>query len=231
MAASSPERIDGPDDGGKNERPLRRDAERNRLRILDAARELFAQRGLGVTLNDVAHHAGVGVGTVYRRFPDKKRLIDDLFDQRLEEMVAIMHEASSDPDPWRGLQWALERIVQLQASDRGLKDLLTSMPDGLECVSRIRARMLPLGAELVARAHAAGGLREDISPTDLPPVQIMVGALIGAASGVAPELWRRYLAIFIRGLAARPELLDPLPGPPLRPDQVDHVMSHLKAPR
>src|SRR4051794_26930527 len=58
---------------------LRRDAERNRQRILEAARELFAERGLGVTLNDVAHHAGVGVGTVYRRFPDKELLIDTLF--------------------------------------------------------------------------------------------------------------------------------------------------------
>src|SRR6058998_191476 len=62
--------------------PLRKDAERNRQRILDAARELFAERGLGVTLNDVAHHAGVGVGTVYRRFPDKEVLIDTLFQEQ-----------------------------------------------------------------------------------------------------------------------------------------------------
>ncbi len=58
------------------EKPLRRDAERNRVRILAAARELFAARGLGVTLNDIAHHAGVGVGTVYRRFPDRSELIE-----------------------------------------------------------------------------------------------------------------------------------------------------------
>jgi len=62
------------------EKPLRRDAARNRQRILDAARELFAQRGLSATLNDIAHHAGVGVGTVYRRFPDKSQLIDGLFE-------------------------------------------------------------------------------------------------------------------------------------------------------
>ena len=68
--------------------PCARDAERNRQRILDAARELFAEEGLGVTLNDIAHHAGVGVGTVYRRFPDKTELIEELFEQRLEDLVS-----------------------------------------------------------------------------------------------------------------------------------------------
>src|ERR1700735_4466243 len=113
------------------DRPLRKDAERNRLRILDAARELFAQRGLGVTLNDIAHHAGVGVGTVYRRFPDKNRLIDDLFEQRLQELVGFVETAAADPDPWRGITVFLEQALELQASDRGLMELITGMPDGL----------------------------------------------------------------------------------------------------
>src|SRR5207248_4027407 len=104
------------------DRPLRADAERNRQRILDAARELFADRGLGVTLNDIAHHAGVGVGTVYRRFPDKKQLIDGLFEQRLEDLVALMDLAVSDPDPWRGLSGFLEHALELQAADRGLRE-------------------------------------------------------------------------------------------------------------
>src|SRR5437764_10570760 len=97
------------------ERPLRKDAERNRQRILDAAAELFAQRGLGVTLNDIAHHAGVGVGTVYRRFPDKADLIDGLFEQRIGSIVEIADEALADPDPWRGLTSFIERACGLQA--------------------------------------------------------------------------------------------------------------------
>jgi AcrR family transcriptional regulator len=79
------------------DRPLRKDAERNRRRILDAARELFAERGLGVTLNDIAHHAGVGVGTVYRRFPDKSRLIEELFEQQIGELVALMERLWRTP--------------------------------------------------------------------------------------------------------------------------------------
>ena len=76
-----------------SERPLRRDAERNRQRILDAARELFTERGLAVTLNDIAHHAGVGVGTVYRRFPDRVQLIEALFEQRLEQIRELAEAA------------------------------------------------------------------------------------------------------------------------------------------
>ncbi len=79
------------------DRPLRKDAERNRLRILDAAGELFAQRGLGVTLDDIARHAGVGVGTVYRRFADKELLIDALFEQRLESMCTIAAAPATSP--------------------------------------------------------------------------------------------------------------------------------------
>src|SRR5438105_12820922 len=103
------------------ERPLRKDAERNRQRILDAAAELFAQRGLGVTLNDIAHHAGVGVGTVYRRFPDKADLIEGLFEQRIRQIVELADAALADPDPWRGLTGFIERTCELQAQDRAFK--------------------------------------------------------------------------------------------------------------
>jgi AcrR family transcriptional regulator len=92
-------------------RPLRRDAERNRQRILAAAGELFAERGLSVTLDDIARHAGVGVGTVYRRFPDKNELIDALFEDRLKALCAAAEAALASDDPWDGLVLFLERGV------------------------------------------------------------------------------------------------------------------------
>ena len=208
-------------------KPLRVDAERNRQRILDAARELFAERGLGVTLNDIAHHAGVGVGTVYRRFPDKTKLIDDLFEQRIEDLVGFMDEAVADPDPWHGITVFLERALELQASDRGVKELLTGMPDGLERLSRIRDRLFPLGAQVVRRAHESGQLRQDIEPQDLPIVQLMITTLIDAARDVDPDLWRRYLQIVLRGLSAQPELEPPLEQLALRVGDVARVMSAL----
>jgi AcrR family transcriptional regulator len=212
-------------------KPLRADAERNRQRILDAARELFAQRGLGVTLNDIAHHAGVGVGTVYRRFPDKKQLIDSLFEQRIGELVGFMEAAVADPDPWHGISLFLERALELQASDRGLMDLITGMPDGLERVARIRDRMMPLGSQLVRRAREAGQLRGDIEPQDLAIIQLMLTTIIDAARDVDPDLWRRYLKIVLRGLSAQPDDVGPLDPPAVRVDDVARVMSALGAAR
>src|SRR5499425_2315450 len=84
-------------------RPLRRDAERNRQRILKAASEVFNERGLEVSLDEIARHAGVGVGTVYRRFRTKEELVEALFIDRIEEVAALAEEAAEVPDPWSGL--------------------------------------------------------------------------------------------------------------------------------
>src|SRR4051794_21109213 len=123
------------------ERPLRKDAERNRLRILAAAGELFAERGLGVTLDDIARHAGVGVGTVYRRYADKELLIDALFEQRIESMCTIAAEALEQPAPGGGIVYFSERGPELQARARGLKELLPCSPPGGGCVGEARPRL------------------------------------------------------------------------------------------
>src|SRR2546421_9804063 len=106
-----------------SERPLRRDAERNRQRILDAARVVFAERGLSGSHDDIAHQAGVGVGTVYRRFPDKEQLIDALFETRIEEIANVARAAAENPDPWSALMGFLMRAQELQREDRGLKEI------------------------------------------------------------------------------------------------------------
>ncbi len=208
-----------------SDKPLRRDAERNRRRILDAARELFAERGLGVTLNDIAHHAGVGVATVYRRFPDKDELVEGLFEQRFADLEALAETALADPDPWHGLIGFLEGSSEFQSADRGLAELFFGPQLSLRRISRIRERLAPMGEELVRRAQQAGSLRPDISTSDIPIVQLMMGSLIDASRDVDPELWRRYLGIMLRGLSARPDDEPPLPGEPLAVADVDLVMS------
>jgi AcrR family transcriptional regulator len=207
-----------------DERPLRRDAERNRQRILDAARELFADRGLGVTLNDIAHHAGVGVGTVYRRFPDKAQLIDGLFEQRLEEFLGLMNAALDDPDPWHGFAGFLEKSLELQTADRGLRELVLGAPGRHERVSQLRAQLYPLGEQLVQRARDAGQLRPDCEAQDTAILQLMLGLVIDMAHDVAPELWRRYLAIILQGLRANPAPPTPLTPPALSPERMDDVL-------
>ncbi len=210
---------------------LRADAERNRQRILDAARELFALRGLGVTLNDVAHHAGVGVGTVYRRFPDKQRLIEDLFDQQLEALAEMMKEAVVDPDAWHGLTRFMARALELQAADRGFKEIALGSEQTLSHGAQLRRRMLPMAAQLIERARQEGQLRADFVPQDIPITQLMIGAVIDAARDVKPDLWRRYLEIFLQGIRAHPSEPEPLTTTPVTPDQAQEVLAAWQPPR
>jgi AcrR family transcriptional regulator len=213
------------------DRPLRKDAERNRQRILDAASELFAERGLGVTLNDIAHHAGVGVGTVYRRFPDKAQLIEGLFEQRVAELVALADDALEDTDPWLGLTGFIERACELQAGDRAFKELVLAGQNGLERVDRIRDQMLPRMLEMVEQAQAAGQLRPDVAPQDMPIIQLMIGTVIDCSRDVAPELWRRFLAIYLRGLRADCEPPGELPHRALTMNETQLVMASWEPPR
>jgi len=190
--------------------PLRADAERNRQRLIAAAKELFATRGLDVTLDDVARHAGVGTGTAYRRFPNKDALIDALMVDRIGELGKIADECLEEPDPWLGLTSYLERALALQAADRGLKEVLFSSGRGRERSTQARRRLAPVVTKLVKRAVDAGAVRGDISTTDVPVINFMLTTIVDFGRDVSPDLYRRYLAIVFDGLRPRDEL-DPLP--------------------
>jgi AcrR family transcriptional regulator len=213
------------------DKPLRADAERNRRRILDAANDLFSERGLGVTLNDVAHHAGVGVGTVYRRYPDKEHLIDALFDERIGQLAAIVSAHLEDPDPWHGLVAAITELLELQERDAGFKELLLSSNHGYPGIVRMRDELAPITAQLIARAKAAGSLRPDVERQDFPLIQIMLGAIIDCSREVAPGLWRRYLDMLLQGMRAEPsapaEFVTPVPSMEVMPQ----VMRAWRPPR
>jgi AcrR family transcriptional regulator len=209
--------------GPETERPLRRDAERNRQRILEAAGEVFAKRGLDATMDDIAHHAGVGVGTVYRRFPDKELLIDALFEERIGVLVSIAERALAEPDPWDGLVLFLERSIAEQATDRGLKELLLGSHHGRERVRQARNRMKPLVDQLVEGAKAAGRLREDVDSTDFAVIHLMLGATVDFTEQVAPETWRRFLDIVLEGLQPHADAR-PLGERALEDDELDAAM-------
>ena len=214
-----------------DERPLRRDAARNRERILAAAGEVFATRGLEVTLDDIAHHAGVGVGTVYRRFHDKEQLIDALFDDRMDAIGTAAEEALAAADPWLGLEGFLVRILELQAADRGLRELAFAGRHGRERVARARTRLEPMVQELVARGQASGQLRGDLRADDVPIIQKMLAQVIDVAGDVSPDLWRRYLTIVLDGLRARSDGPTPLPVPALEHGQLETCMQGWRPPR
>jgi AcrR family transcriptional regulator len=205
-------------------KPLRRDAERNRQRILRAAADVFTARGFEATLDDVAHHAGVGVGTVYRRFPNKEALAEALFHERLDGLVELAEQALAQPGAWDGLVWFLERAGALLATDRGMRQVLMFATYGRDRVSEARSRMLPVVTQLVQRAQQQGKLRADVSPTDVPVIEFMLGTAAEYAQYSRPGIWRRYLALIVDGLRADPSGTTPLPEQALAPDEVEQAM-------
>jgi len=190
-------------------RRLRKDAELNRVRIIAAAREVFRDGGTAATLNDVARHAGVGVATVYRRFADKDELVDALFDDIVDTAERVTRAGLAEPDAWVGMTTALEQVCEVQAMDRGLREVMLGTGRGSQRREQMRARVGPLIDELIARAKQQGKLRADIVPPDFPTLQLMLGAVTEHLG--QPELWRRYLALLIDGMRARPDLA-PLPA-------------------
>ncbi len=205
-------------------RPLRKDAQRNRQAVLAAARDLFADRGLDVSMDEIARRAGVGVGTVYRRFPDKAVLIDALFEDRLETLVQIAEQSLDRDDPWEAVAWFMERYVSVQVEDRGLRELLLSSPPGENRAERARSRIKPVADELLRRAQERGDLRPDVMGTDLALLQFMLAALVDYTGEVDAVLWRRFLAIVLDGLATARTAPSPLPRAPLDDHAFDTVV-------
>jgi AcrR family transcriptional regulator len=206
-------RTDETSQDGTGDRPLRRDAERNRQRILAAAAEVFTERGLDATLDDVARAAGVGVGTVYRRFPDKDSLVSELFRDRIDALVTVAEEACEAADPWRGLVDFLEYIASAMAGDQGLRQLMMFGTYDRDQVCYARDRMRPVMTRLVERAQASGDLRPDFQATDVKMIAFMLASIAEYAAAVIPQVWRRYLAMLVDGLRPARDGVTELPVP------------------
>jgi AcrR family transcriptional regulator len=179
---------------------LRADAQRNRERLLEAAAELFKTRGLDVSMEDIAHEAGVGVGTLYRRFRNRDELIDALFESRLAEFAEIVRECAAMPDAWAGLVSLLERTLEIQAADRGLKHLFHHHAHERLNVNEVRDLVLDSIRSIVVRAQTAGDLRADVEPMDVTLISFQIGAVADLTGGHDPDAWRRALAIALDGL-------------------------------
>lgn len=215
---------------GADVRSLRRDAAINRERLLAAARELFASRGLDVTLNDIAHHAGVGVGTAYRRFANKEEIIDALFEEGLQGIAAVANEALARPDAWEGLVLFLERSLDMQFGDRGLNQIMNNTALGSDRVSDARDRIAPLIRQLVDRAKEQGVVRPDLDQSDLIFAQLALSAIIDASRAIEPTLYTRYLAMFLDGIRADRSSVSPLPTRPLTAEETHLAMTRKRRP-
>jgi AcrR family transcriptional regulator len=182
-----------------DERPLRADARRNRERILQAARGACAEHGASVQIDDVARSAGVGVGTVYRHFPTKDALIAALVAEKFRLTTENLRQALEIEDPWDAFAEGLRRNAEVMAADAGLRDALIRLGPDISHDGEASAELDALAGKLVARAQAAGALRDDVTVQD-------IGALMGGlcTSMAHPGLdWRWHLELLLDGLRAR----------------------------
>ncbi len=157
-------------------RELRADARRNRGRILDAARDAFGERGLDVPLEDIADRAGVGIATLYRRFPTREALVAASFEAKLAAFAEAAEQALDSPDAWAGFAGFVEWACATQAADRGVTDLLTLMLPNSQAAEDLRARGLRAFTGLVRRAQDQGALRGDFVPEAGTPHRTPGGA-------------------------------------------------------
>lgn len=178
---------------------LRADAERNRTALLAAAREVFGEQGLDASLDEIARRAGVGNATLYRRFPTRRELIAEVFAGQMSEYVALADIALQEPDAWVAFVGYLGRLFEMQATDRGLSELLvTSNFDDDERLAALRVTAQRGADEVIARAQAAGRLRADFTRRDL---SLLMRANAGVVTRAAePDSWRRQLELLVEGL-------------------------------
>lgn len=203
---------------------LRSDAKANLERILRSARDVFAARGLEATLADVAKHAGVGVGTVYRRFASKDELIQALFDTRCAEVESIAATAREMPDAWKGLVYFLEVISLRMADNRGFGDLLMDGRFTSETFTRARAGIAQHTGALVNAAKQQGSLREDFDVNDIHLLMQIIKMAQKFGGDEAPQTYRRVLGFMIDGLCTSRTGHRELPAPALTTAQLDHVL-------
>jgi AcrR family transcriptional regulator len=184
-------------------RQLRADAQRNRERLLAAAREVFAERGVDVPLEEIARRAGVSIGTLYNRFPARSDLIEAVFTDRLEKLAALARQALAAADPWDGFAAYLTGIGELQAADRGFnevaaRDALARSPAAQQLVAEAQAAV----SQIMSQAQRAGELRGDVTIDDLAFVVWGISRTVEMTAGSAPQLWRRHLALLLDGFRA-----------------------------
>jgi AcrR family transcriptional regulator len=208
--------------GTAKPRTPRRDALANKQRLLRAARELFAERGFDVTLNDVAHHAGVGVATAYRRFANKEEVLEAIYTEQIRELALILDAALADPDPWHGLVGYLESAMALQVKDKGLAQILNGARVSAEQHDYSRDVLAPKVNALAERARSAGAMRPDATGTDLIFLQVGLNAILNLSRDTHPDLYRRYLQLALDSLRAG--AATPLPVPALTTEQTHSVM-------
>jgi AcrR family transcriptional regulator len=206
-------------------KPLRRDAQERRDKLLAAAQREFAAHGVDASLEKIARDAGVAIGTLYRHFPTRLDLLMAAFKPRLEEFLDGANQALEMDDAWDGFVYYLENLFRVQAGDRGFNDFLSRrFTDNAE-TEHIHDQMCQQIEDVLTRAQEAGAARPDLTQADIVNLIWSNGRMIDATSTTAPNAWRRYLYLMLD--AYRTERAHPIPEPPMTDEQLYDAMVHL----
>ena len=183
------------------EKPLRADARRNREKILVAARAVFAEQGVDAQMDDVARHADVGVGTVYRHFPTKEALLNALTDELFAVIAVHTRTLLTLDDPWEAFTRALWFGAEKTAGDRAFTEIMAAQRKWPARTCPGKEDLLVTVGELMERCKAAGRMRQDAMVEDIGLLMCGVGSASQMEHPV-PDAWRRHLAIMLDGLRA-----------------------------
>jgi AcrR family transcriptional regulator len=179
-------------------RRLRADAARNSERIARAAREVYAETGPDATLDDIARRAGVGIATLYRRFPNKEELVRAALEQSIAEQLSpAIEQALGDDDPKRGLVTLMEATMSLVAREH---HTLAAANNAGTLTAEVTAPILDSLSLLVRRGQESGVIRVDLVPDD---IHMMMAMLAGVLPSLDPQGdgWRRYVVLVMDALS------------------------------
>ncbi|WP_454083460.1 TetR/AcrR family transcriptional regulator [Georgenia sp. Marseille-Q6866] len=194
-------------------RPLRADAERNRQAIICAAGSVLAQEGSDVTLEHIADVAGVGVGTIYRRFSSVEELMGVVLEEKMRRYAERTEQFAqhAEDQPWEAFRDYVMFILEQQAKDAAFSDVLLSSSRGTELFRAELTRALEASVQLVERARNAGAVREDFHHSDLLMLQHATRGLLRGTQRIAPLAWKRFGEYMLQ--AFREPSVEPLTPP------------------
>jgi len=182
-------------------RPLRADARRNLERILASARALFAERGPGAQMEDIAAHAGVGIGTLYRRFPTKAALVTELVRERFQEFAVIAGECEGIDDPYDALATMMRRHAESTEGDVAFQLAMLKLNDfHWDGIEEDKAALNAVVSRIIERAQSAGSVRADVRAEDYGMMMCGITATMHFMGG---REWRRHLDLILAGLQRR----------------------------
>ena len=162
-------------------------------------------------LEEIARRAGVGVATLYRRFPTRADLAEAAFERSMSQYTEAVDRALANPRAGEGFRQLIFEVCELQARDAGLRDLLTTAFPATSAVEQRTAEAVEKLKVLIGRAQDEGAVRPDVVVADVVVMLLANSGVVAATAGAAPDAWRRFAALMVDAFRAGGE---PLPPPP-----------------